>query len=264
MVSRSKILGALRTKAFPGMSAMSSILIATPSFKVIVACDKAGVRVTKQIDDPLKRRMSSTKLGDCKFRVVLRAPRVLVSGEETNGGWTLESIQNEHNHMPVAAVKQFRRSATRPNELQKSVIRESTVSSMTVAETHHALKRRGLGDNHNYKSVAYQVRLFRDEMNGSGCKQAKELIEELKTRFHEDGRWLYDYDVHPETHVLERVFWISPERRVLYLQYSDVLINDNTAKTNHFGTYLNVSVIIDDTYPKQSERRDSTRRHPGG
>lgn len=44
---------------------------------------------------------------------------------------------------------------------------------------------------------------------------------------------------------LSRIFWMSPNQRLLYKQYRDVLFNDNTYKNNTFSMPLNQSVVID-------------------
>lgn len=199
------------------------------------------------MDNSLERRSRASKLTDCPFRMVIRAGLIeITDGDATETGeWMLDSVLNKHNHEPSVGVCQFGRSATRLSERQQAIISESVISDLSVAQTLHALKRRDEGGNLSYKSVAYQVALVRGQMNGDGRNQAMELVSKLEERRLMDDRWFYSVQRCPETSQLESIFWMSPEQRDLYVQYSDVIINDNTSQTNRFGMFLNVSIAID-------------------
>ncbi|CAG8826823.1 18732_t:CDS:2, partial [Gigaspora margarita] len=44
---------------------------------------------------------------------------------------------------------------------------------------------------------------------------------------------------------LSGVFWISPSQQELYQRFSDIVLNDNTCKTNKYNMYLSVFMIKD-------------------
>jgi len=44
---------------------------------------------------------------------------------------------------------------------------------------------------------------------------------------------------------LTRLFWMSSSQIALWLEYHDVVLNDNTAKTNHYNMPLSLFLIFD-------------------
>ncbi|RHZ84559.1 hypothetical protein Glove_79g134 [Diversispora epigaea] len=60
----------------------------------------------------------------------------------------------------------------------------------------------------------------------------------------EDLRWVVDFELDKENR-LTRLFWMSPDQVDLWLKYHDVVVNDNTAKTNQYQMPLGIFIIID-------------------
>src|SRR5687767_6855618 len=46
---------------------------------------------------------------------------------------------------------------------------------------------------------------------------------------------------------LSGVFWVTDHQQKDFLQYNDIILNDNTSKTNRFNMMMSVFVIIDST-----------------
>jgi hypothetical protein len=44
---------------------------------------------------------------------------------------------------------------------------------------------------------------------------------------------------------LSGIFWMSPSQQELYQRFSDVVLNDNTCKTNKYNMYLSVFIVKD-------------------
>lgn len=51
--------------------------------------------------------------------------------------------------------------------------------------------------------------------------------------------------VDPVTSSLTHLFWMSPEQQILFLHYHDVILHDNTCKTNHYNHPLSLFVTPD-------------------
>jgi len=59
-----------------------------------------------------------------------------------------------------------------------------------------------------------------------------------------DPEWVVEFELDDENR-LTRIFWMSPAQVVLWLEYHDVVLNDNTAKTNCYQMLLSLFLIID-------------------
>ncbi|PKK76962.1 hypothetical protein RhiirC2_771903 [Rhizophagus irregularis] len=60
-----------------------------------------------------------------------------------------------------------------------------------------------------------------------------------------DCRWIIFKDWDHETNTLTKIFWMTPNQIEAWCQFSDVIINDNTAKTNCYEMALSFFVAID-------------------
>jgi hypothetical protein len=49
----------------------------------------------------------------------------------------------------------------------------------------------------------------------------------------------------PVTSSLTHLFWMSPEQQILWLRYHDVIMHDNTCKTNRYNRPLSLFVTPD-------------------
>ena len=55
----------------------------------------------------------------------------------------------------------------------------------------------------------------------------------------------------PVTSLLTHLFWMSPEQQILWLRYHDVIMHDNTCKTNCYNHPLSLFVISDNNLKTQ-------------
>ena len=69
-----------------------------------------------------------------------------------------------------------------------------------------------------------------------------EYLEKLKE---EDSRWVIYKDWDHETNTLTKIFWMSPNQLEIWTHYHDVILNDNTAKTNRYELSLSFFVAVD-------------------
>ena len=73
---------------------------------------------------------------------------------------------------------------------------------------------------------------------------ASALLTMLMQKKIEDSRWVVDFELDKDNR-LTRLLWMSPDQVDLWLRYYDVIINDNTARTNQYQMPLGVFIVID-------------------
>ena len=75
-------------------------------------------------------------------------------------------------------------------------------------------------------------------------QDASRLLTTLIDRKAHDPEWVVEFELDNENW-LTRLFWMSPAQVILWLEYHDVILNDNTAKTNHYQMSLSLFLIVD-------------------
>ncbi|CAG8821409.1 15510_t:CDS:2, partial [Racocetra fulgida] len=64
-----------------------------------------------------------------------------------------------------------------------------------------------------------------------GCDTAK-LFQHFEKEHTKNPDWYVQSLIDPETNRLQGVFYMTPEQRILWQCYADIILNDNTAATN--------------------------------
>ncbi|CAB5203403.1 unnamed protein product [Rhizophagus irregularis] len=88
------------------------------------------------------------------------------------------------------------------------------------------------------------IRSFRREAT-PGEEDTGLLLKRLYDKKTEDPRWVILMKVDPVTSSLTHLFWMSPEQQILWLRYHDVILHDNTCKTNRYNRPLSLFVTPD-------------------
>src|SRR5205085_4345783 len=73
---------------------------------------------------------------------------------------------------------------------------------------------------------------------------ASNLLKTLIQNKSNDPGWFVEFQLNDENR-LTRLFWMSPSQIALWLEYHDVVLNDNTAKTNRYNMPLSLFLIVD-------------------
>lgn len=93
------------------------------------------------------------------------------------------------------------------------------------------------------RAVTNAIQKARNNVCSDGS-EAAELYKLLQDKARKDKDWFFATDLDAEGR-LQRIFWMSPSQRSLYRRYRDVVLSDNTFKTNRFSMPLNALVIVD-------------------
>ena len=71
------------------------------------------------------------------------------------------------------------------------------------------------------------------------------LLHTFFDKMTKDPRWKVFVRHSGNEHHLSGIFWMSPSQQDLYQRFHDVVLNDNTCKTNKYNMYLSVFMIKD-------------------
>jgi hypothetical protein len=61
----------------------------------------------------------------------------------------------------------------------------------------------------------------------------------------QDSRWKIYVRYSGNEKRLSGIFWMSPSQQDLYQRFYDIVLNDNTCKTNKYNMYLSVFMVRD-------------------
>lgn len=73
---------------------------------------------------------------------------------------------------------------------------------------------------------------------------ASHLLRTLIQHKSNDPGWFVEFQLDEENRLI-RLFWMSPTQITLWLEYHDVILNDNTAKSNRYQMPLSLFLAID-------------------
>ena len=78
-----------------------------------------------------------------------------------------------------------------------------------------------------------------DVANDASC-----LLKTLFEHKSNDSEWFVEFQLDQDNR-LTQLFWMSLTQITLWLEYHDVILNDNTAKTNHYQMPLSLFLVVD-------------------
>jgi hypothetical protein len=79
----------------------------------------------------------------------------------------------------------------------------------------------------------------------NGKRDTSSILDILFEKISQDPRWRVYIRHSGNEHRLSGIFWMSPTQQELYQRFSDVVLNDNTCKTNKYNMYLSIFIIKD-------------------
>jgi len=77
---------------------------------------------------------------------------------------------------------------------------------------------------------------------------AAKLLNQLLTKKAEEPGWEVFWELDHETNSLDKLFWMSPDQVQRWITYHDVILNDNTHKTNQYNMPLSLFVAVDNHF----------------
>ncbi len=195
--------------------------------KKIILCSRSGKPDQKNTNNQLQVRNRTSQRCNCEFFV--RA-----SLNSDNGLWCIINLNLSHNHSMVEQVHRHFMLAERyiPDNVKEKIVllRKAGVNIPVIRD----ILKEEFGE-----SVTWVYNdLYNFIYNIEDVKQkefdAEEFLKLLDQIKQENENFLYHIHINEETQRLERVIWMYPEQRINYSRFYDIVVFDNTYKTNRF------------------------------
>ncbi|CAG8851737.1 18835_t:CDS:2, partial [Gigaspora margarita] len=181
--------------------------------KRTLLCSQAGFAESKECNSndeiPKKERNRVSQRCGCPFYI-------RVSLNNLNSLWQIINMDLTHNHLMVKEIIDFL----------------SGVDVPTIC----AILKEEFGDHVTW--MYDDIYNFIYHLEGSGLEKreldAEEFVKILDQFKYADAEFFYYVDINEDTKRLERAIWIFPKQRINYSRFNDIVVYDNTYKTNHF------------------------------
>lgn len=184
---------------------------------------------------------ASTKYIKCQWHVNLSQP----IQNNPHGNVYVTTIKNEHNHELSSFRVEFLDNSMLTQQMLERIEFYVNDVGLKPLQVQKALQKE-FPDREIYLPEIHKVMAkFHHKKRTDISNDAASLYESLLKRKDNDPRWYIAIDWDRETHCLRRLFWMSPEQIILWMEFGDIILNDNTAKTNRYDMALSLFLCID-------------------
>src|SRR3954453_12137189 len=196
-------------------------------------CRHAGKAKSKS-----SQKVSSSCRVECPWKVNIWAKKSKGCLEVT----TLNDQHIGHEFHPLANqfVPMLRKL---PEEILEEIRFLTTVAKVNATVQYRIIREK------------FKTRIYRPDLYNAISKFRREatpgeedtgvLLKRLYDKKTEDPRWVISMKFDSVTSSLTHLFWMSPEQQILWLRYHDVIMHDNTCKTNRYNRPLSLFVTPD-------------------
>ncbi|GBB93919.1 hypothetical protein RclHR1_22530004 [Rhizophagus clarus] len=166
---------------------------------------------------------TKTKKLNCSWYINLFFP-----DQATQIGVT--TFVNKHNHVLVPKTQKF---ATKYRAFTNEALNEISLmtkhGNLTLTVQRNLLKAQFSDLHFQDQNLANVIQKHKkaDRINND----ASALLTKLMQKKAEELRWIVNFELDKDN-CLTRLFWMSPDQMDLWLRYYDIIVNDNTARTN--------------------------------
>jgi hypothetical protein len=202
-------------------------------------CSHARNHKEKKVLDPFKQRNASSKRINCGFHINVRSPKNIAPH------WHITTVVENHNHELHPGAASFGRDVLKLDPEMVAKIQLYSKADIGLRKVLILLKEEWTDRHFVARQVANALLKAKREAGQPDVPQVVQLLGLLHDNQREDGRWFIRKDIDEDSGRLQRLFWMNPVQRELYLRYRDVVLNDSTAQTNRFNMPLNTFVVVD-------------------
>ena len=159
----------------------------------------------------------------------------------------MTSLELNHNHPLVPTTNLY---AVKNRTLPEAILRE--IRFYTVEGNLGAMTQRRLlstkfpGITIFLRDLQNQIQKYKIEDRQEN--DAARLLKHLLTKKAEEPGWEVFWELDRETNSLDKLFWMSPDQVQRWITYHDVILNDNTHKTNQYNMPLSLFVAVDNHF----------------
>jgi MULE transposase domain len=207
-----------------------------------------GGRVDKETHQILKRTYLCRHAGESKASTSCRVGcpwKLNIWAKKDKNYLEVTTFKDQHvGHELSPLASRFVPTLRKLSEEILQEIRFLTVVAKVNATVQYRIIRE------KFKTKVYRTDLY-NAINKfyreatPGEEDAGTLLKRLYDKKDEDPRWVITMKLDSATGSLTHLFWMTPEQQILWLRYHDVIMHDNTCKTNRYNRPLSLFVTPD-------------------
>ena len=194
-------------------------------------------KAQKDINHTL-HRLRRTMKSNCKWHCNFTFPK---SSQQVK----CTTLEEEHNHeINSSQVPHFIARYRRLNEEMVQDLKffiDCKVAPITQLE----IIKKKYPEHVFHKQDVYNAIYKLRQSNNNESSDSTLLLDVLFEKISQDPRWKVFIRYAGNERRLSGIFWMSPSQQELYQRFSDVILNDNTCKTNKYNMYLSVFLVRD-------------------
>lgn len=212
---------------------IDSTIIRRKSFR----CSSSSTYKARKDIDHTSHRLRGTMKTNCEWYCNFTFPKSAYQVKCT-------TLKGEHNHeINSSQVHHFIARYRRLNDEMIQDLKffmDCKVAPITQLEI---LKKKYPG--HVFHKQDVYNAIYKLNNNDNNNLDSTLLLDVLFEKISFDPRWKVFIRHAGNERRLSGIFWMSPSQQELYQRFSDVVLNDNTCKTNKYNMYLSVFMIKD-------------------
>jgi len=186
------------------------------------------------------QRNSRSKRSGCPWHVNVTFPKKTPVISVT-------SLDLHHNH-PLTPMTNL--CAVKNRTLPEAVLREirfyTVEGNLSVTIQRRLLSAKFPDITIYARDLQNQIQKYKKEDQEEN--DASKLLEQLLTKKAEEPGWEVFWELDHKTKSLDKLFWMTPNQIQRWITYHDVILNDNTHKTNQHNMPLSLFVAVDNHF----------------
>jgi len=201
-------------------------------------CSSSGVYKARKVVDHTIHRLRGTVKTDCEWHCNFTFPKTINQIRCT-------LLKGTHNHetnptqVPNVIARYRRFSKEMIQDL--NFFMDCKVAPITQLE----ILKKKYPEHVFHKRDVYNAIYSLLKSNKNEKFDTTSMLDILFEKVSQDPRWKVYIRHAGNEHRLSGIFWMSPVQQELYQRFSDVVLNDNTCKTNKYNMYLSVFMVKD-------------------
>ena len=201
-------------------------------------CSSNGKYESRKVIDQKLHRLRGTIKTNCEWHCNFSFPKMANQVKCT-------SLKDIHNHEvnPTQLPHIIARYRRFDNEMIKDLkfFLDCKVAPIIQLE----ILKRKYPEHVFHKQDVYNAIYNLCQNNKNERPDSLLFLDILFEKITQDPRWKVFVRHTGSENRLSGIFWMSPSQQELYRRFSDIVLNDNTCKTNKYNMYLSVFMIKD-------------------
>lgn len=201
-----------------------------------LGCEYGGRYQPKKQIDINNHRDRKSKRQQCAWNANLNCPK-------NSRNITLTTFNDSHNHALFPDTEKY---SSKYRRISDDVLEEiqflTQHGNLPITTQRKLLKAKFPNLSILDRDLANAIQKFKVKVDV--INDASQLLKTLLQRRSDDPGWFVEFQLDQENR-LTRLFWMSPIQIALWMEYYDVILNDNTAKTNRYQMPLSLFLVVD-------------------